>query len=102
LKCAEDEESMRCLYVASTRASDYLVLASTLKASCDLASLDERLNGLAHMARLWEQPWREAAAVDGASEVAASIEVAPGSGAVLDRLDDADAADEAEKEFRMS
>lgn len=40
LACAENEESMRCLYVASTRASDYLVLTSTLEASANLMSLD--------------------------------------------------------------
>ena len=100
LKCAEDEESMRCLYVASTRASDYLVLTSTLKASCDLASLDEAPEWLGPYGQAVGAALARGAAVDGASEVAASIEVAPGPGAVLDRLDGAEAADEAEKEIQ--
>jgi ATP-dependent helicase/nuclease subunit A len=100
LKCAEDEESMRCLYVASTRASDYLVLASTLKASCDLASLDEAPEWLGPYGQAVGAALARGSDVDGASEVAASSEIAPGSGAVLDRLDDADAADEVEKEIQ--
>lgn len=41
LESAAGEESMRCLYVAATRASDYMVLSSTMNDKADIGELDQ-------------------------------------------------------------